>query len=51
MLRERGVKTAHLTSTLTARRFYEARGYRERDLLPEARPQYGIAMEKALALR
>ena len=51
MLRERGVKTAYLTSTLTARRFYEARGYRERDLLPEARPQYGIAMEKALALR
>ncbi|AEQ53043.1 GNAT family N-acetyltransferase [Pelagibacterium halotolerans] len=48
MLRGRGEPVANLVSTITARRFYEARGYRERDLLPEQRPLYGIAMEKRL---
>ncbi|MAN78130.1 MAG: hypothetical protein CML24_13295 [Rhizobiales bacterium] len=48
MLRGRGVPVANLVSTITARRFYEARGYRERDLLPEQRPPFGIAMEKRL---
>lgn len=48
MLRGRGEPVANLVSTITARRFYYARGYRERDLLPEQRPPYGIAMEKRL---
>jgi GNAT superfamily N-acetyltransferase len=48
MLSARGESVAYLVSTITARRFYEARGYRERDLLPEQRPAYGIAMEKRL---
>lgn len=48
VLRTRGQAVALLVSTITARRFYEARGYRERDLLPEQRSPYGIAMEKRL---
>lgn len=48
VLRAREEAIAYLVSTITARRFYEARGYRERDLLPEQRPPYGIAMEKRL---
>lgn len=49
MLRERGVAVAYLTSTITARRFYEARGYVERDLPAPARAPFGIDMEKWLA--
>jgi GNAT superfamily N-acetyltransferase len=47
-LKARGDGTAYLISTVTARPFYAARGYGERDLLPEQRPPYGIAMEKKL---
>ncbi|SDG13937.1 GNAT family N-acetyltransferase [Pelagibacterium luteolum] len=45
-----GASHVDLVSTITARRFYERRGYTERNLPPEQRPPYGIAMRKRLGL-
>lgn len=49
MLTRPGTTHIDLVSTITARRFYERRGYTERNLPPEQRPPYGIAMRKMLA--